>query len=162
MPSEAIESIPALRALQAHDPEALTGASAELGEALGWVRPEKIEAACRFLKDEQGFERLVGITAIDRYPLEPRFEVVYLLHSIRHNSRLKLKVALRGESPTIATVTGVWAGANWYERETWDMFGIRIEGHPNLKRLLMPEEWEGYPLRRDFPIHGHKYSYKDE
>jgi len=148
--------------LEAWNHEAFTGWSTELGEALAWVRPEKIVDLCRYLHDEQGFERLSGVTAIDRYPLEPRFEVLYLLHSISRNLRLKLKVALPGSDPVVPTVTTVWEGANWYERETFDLFGVRFEGHPNLKRLLLPEDWEGHPLRRDFPVHGHKYSYQNE
>ena len=149
-------------ALEAWDRDALAGWSTELGETLVRIQPEKIVEVCRYLRDEQGFERLSGVTAIDRYPLEPRFEVLYLLHSISHNARLKLKVALPGSNPVLPTVTPVWEGANWYERETFDLFGVRFEGHPNLKRLLLPEDWVGHPLRRDYPVHGHKYSYQNE
>lgn len=159
---EPLQSLPVPAALEAWDPQAIVGGSLELGETLLWVVPEKIVAVCRELHENLGFERISGVTAIDRYPLEPRFEVVYLVHSISRNLRLKLKVALPGADPAVSSVTPVWAGANWYEREAFDLFGIRFEGHPNLKRILMPEGWEGHPLRRDFPTHGHKYSYQNE
>jgi len=159
---EPLQSLPVPAALEAFDPQAIAGGSVELGETLLWIAPGRIVEACRCLKDTQGFERLCGVTAIDRYPLEPRFEVVYLVHSISRNIRLKLKVSLPGADPAVASVTSVWEGANWYEREAFDLFGIRFEGHPNLKRIMMPDNWEGHPLRRDFPTHGHKYSYQNE
>ena len=132
------------------------------GQAVLFVDPARIVAASAFLKNQQKFERLVGVTAIDRHPAEPRFEVVYLLHSVSRNERLRLKCRIAGENPEIDSVVGVWAGANWYEREVWDLFGIRFRNHPDLRRILMPDEWEGHPLRRDFPVHGYKYSYQDE
>ncbi len=153
---------PLLAALEAWDLHAFSRPPEAAGELLVWVVPARIADVCRYLRDEQGFERLSGLTSIDRYPLEPRFEAVYLLHSIARNIRLKLKVALPGADPALPSVTSVWEGANWYEREAFDLFGIRFEGHPNLKRILMPEEWQGHPLRRDFPVHGHKYTYQDE
>jgi NADH-quinone oxidoreductase subunit C len=159
---EPLQSLPVPAALEAWDPQAIVDGSLELGETLLWVAPGKIVAACRELRDNQGFERICGVTAIDRYPLEPRFEVVYFVHSISRNIRLKLKVSLPGADPAVESVTPVWPGADWYEREVFDLFGIRFEGHPNLKRIMMPEGWEGYPLRRDFPTHGHKYSYQNE
>jgi NADH-quinone oxidoreductase subunit C len=159
---EPLQSLPVPAALEAWDPQAIVDGSLELGETLLWVAPEKIVAVCQELRDNLGFERICGVTAIDRYPMEPRFEVVYFVHSISRNIRLKLKVALPGADPAVSSVTPVWAGANWYEREAFDLFGIRFEGHPNLKRIMMPEGWEGHPLRRDFPTHGHKYSYQNE
>jgi NADH-quinone oxidoreductase subunit C len=149
-------------ALEAWDAEALTGGSLENGEVTLWVQPGKIAAVCAYLKQQLQFNRVSGITAIDRYPLEPRFEVVYLLHSIPGNQRLKLKVALESGDPQVESVTSVWAGADWYEREAFDLFGITFTRHPDLRRIMMPDYWEGHPLRRDFPVHGHKYSYKDE
>jgi NADH-quinone oxidoreductase subunit C len=105
---------------------------------------------------------VAGITCIDRHPLEPRFEVLYLLHSLERNERLKLKVTAGGTSPAVETVTGVWAGADWYEREVFDLFGVTFTGHPDLRRIMMPEGWDGHPLRKDFPVHGHRYSYQNE
>lgn len=149
-------------ALEAWDAEAVTGGSHEFGETTLWVAPAKIVAVCRHLKEQFHYVRLAGLSCTDRYPMEPRFEVFYLLHSIERNERLRLKVALGGEAPQLESVTGVWAGADWYEREAYDLFGVVFHGHPNLKRLMMPEDWVGHPLRKDFPVHGHKYSYQNE
>jgi len=97
---------------------------------------------------------LSSVTAVDRYPAEPRFEVVYHLHSVERNLRVRLKCRLGGENPQIESVTSVWRGANWYEREVFDLFGIRFNGHPDLRRIMMPEDWEGHPLRKDYPVTG--------
>jgi NADH-quinone oxidoreductase subunit C len=140
---------------------AITGVSVELGETTLWVAREKIIDVCRDHK-EQGFTRLSGISVIDRYPAEPRFEVFYLLHSIAKNERLKLKVALESGESELESVCSVWSGADWYEREAFDLFGIRFRNHPDLRRIMMPDDWQGHPLRRDFPTHGHKYSYQNE
>jgi NADH-quinone oxidoreductase subunit C len=162
MLNEALADVAIAQAIEAWDLTAIMGGSVEHGEIRLWIEPGRIVDVCRFLHEEQGFERLSGISAIDRYPLEPRFEAIYLLHSISRNQRLTLKVALPGADPAVASVTGVWPGANWYERETFDLFGIRFDGHPDLKRIMMPENWEGHPLRRDFPVDGYKYGYQDQ
>lgn len=159
---EPLQSLPVPAALEAWDPQAITGGSLDLGETLLWVAPEKLVPVCLQLRDNLGFERLCGMTAIDRYPMEPRFEAVYFVHSISRNTRLKLKVALPGADPAVESVTSVWTGANWYEREAFDLFGIRFEGHPNLKRIMLPDSWEGHPLRRDFPTDGYRYGYQNE
>jgi NADH-quinone oxidoreductase subunit C len=91
---------------------------------------------------------------VDRFPLEPRFEVNYHLVSLEMQARLRLKVRLPGNEPVVTSVTPVWPTANWHERETFDLFGIRFDGHPDLRRILMPDEWEGYPLRKDYPVTG--------
>ena len=95
---------------------------------------------------------LAELTAVDFWPREPRFELVYILVSIAHRLRLRLKVRLHGGDPHVATVSGVWPAANWLEREVWDLFGIAFDGHPDPRRLLMPEDWEGFPLRKDYPV----------
>jgi NADH-quinone oxidoreductase subunit C len=148
-------------ALEAHDPSAITGGNFDRGEVTLLVDAAKIAAVCHFLKYEQEYIRLCTVTALDHYPMEPRFEVVYHLHSLAKNHYLRLKCAL-AEGATIPSATSVWRGANWYEREVFDLFGIVFEGHPNLTRILMPEGWEGHPLRKDFPTHGNKYSYQHE
>ena len=102
--------------------------------------------------------RLSGLTGVDWYPLEPRFEIVYLIHSIEKNSRVRLKCKVSGDDPNIDSVTSVWPGANWYEREVFDLFGVNFRNHPHMRRIMMPDDWEGHPLRRDYPIHGHRYS----
>jgi NADH-quinone oxidoreductase subunit C len=98
------------------------------------------------------FTLLIEVTAVDYSPREPRFELIYLLVSMEHRTRLRLKVRLPGTGPEVATVSGIWPAANWLEREVWDLFGIVFQGHPDPRRLLMPEDWEGYPLRKDYPV----------
>ncbi len=107
---------------------------------------------CRALHDrtELGFVLLADITAVDWWPREPRYDVVYHLSSL--TQRLRVKVSIDGNAPRLPTVQSVWPAAGWLERETWDMFGIVFEGHGDLRRLLMPDEWEGHPLRKDFPV----------
>ena len=107
---------------------------------------------CRALRDhhELGFLLLADVTAVDWWPQEPRYEVVY--HVSSPTQRLRVKVPVDGNAARLPTVQSVWPAAGWLERETWDMFGVVFEGHGDLRRLLMPEEWEGHPLRKDFPV----------
>lgn len=115
--------------------------------------PEYIVAASRALRDAHTFEQLSAITAVDYWPEQtPRFHVIYQFHSISKQMRLEVRVPLEGNEPAVDTLTEVYPGANWMERELWDMFGIRAEGHPDLRRLLMPYDWEGHPLRKDYPL----------
>ena len=139
-------------AVGAFDADAVRAGRLDRGELTLEIAPGKIASVCGFLKYDQQFVRLSTVTAVDRYPSEPRFEVVYHLHSIEHNSRVRLKCRVRGEDPVIDSVTGVWRSADWYEREVFDLFGIRFLGHPDLRRILMPDDWEGYPLRKDYGI----------
>jgi len=141
-------------AVGAFDADAVRAGRLDRGELTLEIAPGKIASVCGFLKYDQQFVRLSTVTAVDRYPSEPRFEVVYHLHSIEHNSRVRLKCRVRGEDPVIDSVTGVWRSADWYEREVFDLFGIRFLGHPDLRRILMPDDWEGYPLRKDYPVTG--------
>ncbi len=132
------------------------------GETTLIADPARINEFCAYLKHDEKFVRLSGITAVDWHPAEPRFEVVYHLHSIEKNPRLRVKCRLSGDNPEIDSVCSVWRGADWYEREVFDMFGIGFRNHPNLQRILMPLDWEGYPLRKDYPVHGYKYSYPSD
>jgi len=141
-------------AVGAFDADAVRAGRLDRGELTLEIAPGKIASVCGFLKYDQQFVRLSTVTAVDRYPSEPRFEVVYHLHSIEHNSRVRLKCRVRGEDPVIDSVTGVWRSADWYEREVFDLFGIRFLGHPDLRRILMPDDWEGHPLRKDYPVTG--------
>ena len=118
------------------------------------IDPARIVDVCRFLKDTQQYVRVSTVTGVDRYPAEPRFEVVYHLHSVERNERLRLRCRLAGSHPEIDSVTGVWRAANWYERETFDLFGISFRNHPDLRRIMLTEDFEGHPLRKDFPITG--------
>jgi NADH-quinone oxidoreductase subunit C len=123
-----------------------------------YVERSAIREACALLRDDSNcpFNYLSDITCVDWHPSEPRFEVVYQLLSIPNKERVRLKVRLSGETPTVESVTAVWPGANYFEREVFDLFGVRFSGHPYLRRLLMPEDWEGYPLRKDYPVEGYR------
>jgi NADH-quinone oxidoreductase subunit C len=162
MIAEEILNDPVARQLSEHAPGAIVEGNLALGELTLYIDPPRIASVCNHLKNEQKFVRLSSVTAVDWFPAEPRFEVVYHLQSIERNLRVRLKCRISGERPEIESVTPVWRGANWYERETFDLFGIQFRGHPDLKRLLMPEDWEGHPLRKDYPVHGYKYSYQSE
>ena len=142
------------RAVEEFDSTALVGGKLDRGEVTLEIAPEEIVHVCRFLKTEQQFERLSTVTAVDRYPEQPRFELVYHMHSITANLRVRLKCRLAGDRPQIDSVTPVWRAANWYEREIFDLFGIRFVGHPDLRRIMMPDDWEGHPLRKDYPVTG--------
>ncbi len=133
-----------------------------LGETTLIADPARIVDLCRYLKETEGFIRLSSITAVDWHPAEPRFEVVYHLHSVEPIRRLRVKYWVSGSNAEADSVTSVWRAANWYEREIFDMFGIGFRNHPNLVRILMPTDWEGYPLRKDYPVHGYKYEYAKE
>jgi len=115
---------------------------------------DTLPEVARALRDrpELAFDLLAELTAADYWPSEPRFELVYILVSIANRTRLRLKVRLNADDPHVATVTGVWPAANWLEREVWDLFGIAFDGHPDPRRLLMPEDWTGFPLRKDYPV----------
>ena len=158
---EVRQQFPAVAAIEAQNSAWITEVRAQAGQVSVYVEPSAIVESCRFLKDARKY-RLSGITGIDWHPREPRFEVLYLLHSIELKERLRLKCRLHGESASVESVTSVWEGANWYERETWDLFGIEFRNHPNLTRIMMPDGWEGHPLRKDFPVHGHRYTYSEE
>jgi NADH-quinone oxidoreductase subunit C len=119
-----------------------------------YVARDDLVRVARVLRDRPDlrFAFLAELTAVDYYPREPRFEVVYILVSIEHRLRLRLKVRLRGDDARLETVSALWPAANWLEREVWDLFGIVFHGHPDPRRLLMPEDWEGFPLRKDYPV----------
>jgi NADH-quinone oxidoreductase subunit C len=117
---------------------------------------EHIRPLCDFLMSDAflAFTYLSDVTGVDRFPIEPRFELNYHLLSLSRRDRVRLRVRLPGEDPVVESVVSVWPTANWHEREIFDLFGIRFEGHPNLTRMLLPDDWEGYPLRKDYPVEG--------
>ncbi|MEE8416455.1 MAG: NADH-quinone oxidoreductase subunit C [Desulfobacterales bacterium] len=124
------------------------------------VKKNALLLICRFLKNDPEFKMnyLVDVLGVDYVPASPRFEVVYHLYSIPKRHRIRLKVKLNdGES--VPSVTGIWQSANWPERETYDMFGITFDRHPDLKRIYMAPDWEGFPLRKDYPLRGYKDQY---
>ncbi|HEX5422983.1 MAG TPA: NADH-quinone oxidoreductase subunit C [Candidatus Acidoferrales bacterium] len=128
------------------------------GETTVVVPRQHLISAVEFLAGEPSlkFSFLSDLSGVDRFPLEPRFEVNYHLLSIEKRLRLRLKVKLSSADPVVHSVTGVWPTANWHEREVFDMFGVQFEGHPDLRRILMPDEWEGHPLRKDYPTEGYR------
>jgi NADH-quinone oxidoreductase subunit C len=134
-------------------PGAAFEASPSIDFATIYVPVERLVDACRALREtrELSFEMLIEVTAVDFFPRTPRFEVVYHLGSISNRLRLRLKVRVP-EGASVPTVQGVWPAAGWPEREVWDMFGIVFDGHPDLRRILMPEDWTGHPLRKDYPV----------
>jgi len=143
--------------------EAVPGAQFEAApsvdlQATVYVSRDDVPGVMRALHDraDLAFAFLAELTAADFWPREPRFELMYLLVSLAHRHRLRVKVRLNGTDPHVATVSDVWPAANWLEREVWDLFGIAFDGHPDPRRLLMPEDWEGYPLRKDYPVQIHK------
>ena len=135
----------------------VAGAVYEAGRSVDfatiYVRAESLVETCLVLRDAPSlrFNVLTEVTAADYLPREPRFEVVYHLLSIPIRLRLRVKVRVPGDG-SVPTVQSVWRGAGWLEREVWDMFGIVFDGHPDLRRLLMPEDWEGHPARKDYPV----------
>jgi NADH-quinone oxidoreductase subunit C len=157
MVSEELKSQSDVAALLAANPEYLADAKFDRGELTVVVPAEHIVAVGQLLKSKQEYIRLSTVTAVDFYPAEPRFEVVYHLHSLARNTRLRVKCKLPGAQPEIDSLTGVWRSANWYERETFDLFGVVFRNHPDLTRIMMPDDWEGYPLRKDYPVTGPRY-----
>lgn len=152
------ESHPVVRRLQEHNPHWAAETILFRGEWTIVVPREHIRAAAEFLcgDAELQFSFITDVTGVDRYPVEPRFELNYHLLSIERRVRLRLKVRVPGSNPVVDSVTSVWPGANWHEREVFDMFGVRFEGHPDLRRILMPLDWEGHPLRKDYPVEGYR------
>ena len=150
---EQLKSHPALARLLDWNAAVLQGVKFDREELTIWVDRGSIRDACAVLRDDPAcpFNYLADLTAVDWYPNEPRFEVVYHLLSIPKKERVRLKVRLDGSSPVIESITSVWPAANFYEREVFDLFGVRFTGHPHLERLLMPNNWEGHPLRKPAP-----------
>lgn len=124
------------------------------GETTVVVKKEEIVAICTFLRDAEGFNFLTDLCGVDYLGQSPRFMVVYHLYNLETKERLRVKVGVAEDDPRVDTVTGVWGTANWHERECWDLMGISFNNHPDLRRILMPADWEGHPLRKDYPLQG--------
>ena len=105
---------------------------------------------------QAGYTFLEDVTAVDWYPSEPRFQITYHILSMSLKERIRLTVRLDGEDAALDSITGVWPSANFYEREVFDLFGVRFAGHPNLTRIMMPTDWNGHPLRKDYPVEGYR------
>ena len=157
-PTLDLEQNPVVRKLRAWDPQATGEARAFRDELTVVVPREHLRRVCEFLRSdpELQFAFLSDITGVDRFPIEPRFEVNYHLVSLARRERLRLKVGVAGSDPVVESVISIWPGADWHEREIFDLFGVRFDGHPDLRRILMPDNWEGHPLRKDYPVEGYR------
>lgn len=144
---------PALRRLLEALPEVVQETHAQLGDATAVVDGARILDVLRLLRDDRDlrFEMLSDVTAVDYLPRLPRFEVVYHLYSVAHNQRVRIKACIAENAAVIPSAVPLYASANWLEREVFDLYGIRFEGHPDLRRLLLYDEFEGHPLRKDYP-----------
>jgi NADH-quinone oxidoreductase subunit C len=141
-----------LRRLLGILPDAIVETHARLGDATAVVEPGRLVEVMRQLRDDESFafEMLTDLTAVDYLGREPRFEVVYHLYSVSRNRRLRVKTRVPETSPEVDTLVQLWPSANWMEREVWDLYGIRFRGHPDLRRILLYDDFEGHPLRKDY------------
>jgi NADH-quinone oxidoreductase subunit C len=155
---EQLKNHPAVARLLAWNPQVVEGVKFDRDEMSIYVERSAIREACVLLKEDSvcPFNVFSDLTCVDWYPSEPRFEVIYHLLSIANKERVRLKVKLNSSSSALESITSIWPGANYFEREVFDLFGIRFTGHPYLRRILMPEDWEGYPLRKDYPVEGYR------
>jgi NADH-quinone oxidoreductase subunit C len=155
---EKLKTHPAVATLLAWNPSAVTGAKFDRDEMSIYLDRSYLREACALLRDHPdcAFNFLSDVTCVDWFPAEPRFEVIYHLLSIPKKERVRLKVRVESASLAVESVMPVWPAANYFEREVFDLFGIRFIGHPYLRRLLMPEDWEGHPLRKDYPVEGYR------
>ena len=161
---EGLPEHPAIKALEASsidawNPQSFLDARYDFGELTLTVAPEAIRAACEAVK-KAGYNFFEDMTAVDWFPASPRFQLSYHILSHAFKERIRLRAMIDepdpGTQPTIDSITPVWPGANYYEREVFDLFGIRFAGHPDLRRILMPDDWKGYPLRKDYPVEGYR------
>ena len=155
---EQVKNHPAVARLLGWKDSAIQSVKFDRDEMTIYLDRSDIREACALLRDDPScpFDLLSDVTCVDWYPSEPRFEVVYHLLSIPKKQRVRLKVQLNSSSPSVDSITPVWPGANFFEREVFDLFGVRFAGHPYLRRIMMPEDWEGHPLRKDYPVEGYR------
>lgn len=155
---EQLKNHPAVARLLGWKDTAIQSVKFDREEMTIYVDRSDIREACALLRDDPTcpFNFLSDVTCVDWYPSEPRFEVLYHLLSIPKKERVRLKVRLNSSSPAVDSITSVWPGANYFEREVYDLFGVRFAGHPYLRRIMMPEDWEGHPLRKDYPVEGYR------
>src|SRR5438067_8530622 len=155
---EQLKGHPAVARVAGWNPRAVEGVKFDRDEMTIYVERSAIRQASALLRDNPNcpFNYLSDITCVDWLPSEPRFEVIYHLLSIPNKERVRLKVKLSGETPALDSVTSLWPGANSFEREVFDLFGVRLNSHPYLRLLLIPENWERHPLRTDYPVEGYR------
>jgi NADH/F420H2 dehydrogenase subunit C len=164
--TEVVEAPPveediAVRKLRAALPDVVLGVQEFLGQLSVTVDPARIVEVCTLLKTDRElqFDQLMDVTVVDYLSRTPRFDVVYQLLSHPRKTRLRLKAPVSESAPSLPSVTGVWRSANFAEREAYDLFGISFDGHPDLRRILLPEHWEGHPLRHDHPVGGEEVGF---
>ena len=152
---DALHEHPAVRALLDWNAEAVADALVDRGELTLTVVAEEVVQATEALR-QAGYNYFEDMTAVDWLPSSPRFQLSYHFVSHALKERVRLRAFVDGDAPVIDSITPNWPSANYFEREVFDLFGIRFEGHPNLRRIMMPDEWEGYPLRKDYPVEGYR------
>lgn len=145
----------AVASLLAALPDAILDAVFDRNELTLTIAKDQIRAAARTVQ-QAGYNFLEDVTCVDWYPSEPRFHVIYHILSHSLKERVRLVAQVDSVDPSIDSITSVWPSANFYEREVWDLFGVRFNSHPNLRRIMMPEEWQGHPLRKDYPVEGYR------
>jgi NADH-quinone oxidoreductase subunit C len=155
---ELLKDRPAVAKLLGWRKEALQAAKWDRNELTLWIDRHSLREVCAGLRDDDStsFNFLSDITCVDWYPSEPRFEVVYALLSHKYKQHIRLKVKLSGDDTVVDSLTELWPGADMFEREVFDLFGIRFQGHPYLRRIMMPDDWKGHPLRKDYPVEGYR------
>ena len=146
---------PAVKAILVWKPEALADAKYDRGELTLTIAAEEVRSAAATVQ-AAGYNFFEDVTAVDWFPSSPRFQLSYHIVSHTYKERIRLRVLLDGEAPVVDSITSVWPSANFYEREVFDLFGIAFEGHPNLRRIMMPDDWQGHPLRKDYPVEGYR------
>jgi NADH-quinone oxidoreductase subunit C len=152
---EAMPEHPAVKAVLAWNPEALADAKFDRDELTLTIVAGQIRDAAVTVQ-AAGYNFFEDVTAVDWFPSSPRFQLSYHIVSHTYKERIRLRVMVDGDAPAVESITSVWPAANFYEREVFDLFGIRFEGHPNLKRIMMPDDWAGHPLRKDYPVEGYR------
>jgi NADH-quinone oxidoreductase subunit C len=145
----------AIKAILAWKAQALTDAKFDFGELTMTIAPEEIRGACAAL-EAAGYNFFEDMTAVDWFPASPRFQLSYHLLSHELKDRIRLHVMIDEPDLSVDSIVPVWAGANYYEREVFDLFGIHFAGHPDLRRIMMPDDWKGHPLRKDYPVEGYR------
>jgi NADH-quinone oxidoreductase subunit C len=152
---EGLAAHPAVKAILAWNSAALVDAKFDRGELTLTIAAGQIRAAAAMVQaaDYNFFE---DVTAVDWFPSTPRFQLSYHILSHLYKDRIRLRVLVDGDAPAVESITSVWPSANFYEREVFDLFGIRFDGHPDLRRIMMPDEWQGHPLRKDYPVEGYR------
>jgi len=152
---EGLPDHPALKAILAWNPAALTDAKFDRSELTLTIVAEEIRAAAAAVQ-AAGYNFFEDMTAVDWFPSSPRFQLSYHILSHSYKERIRLRVLVEEANASVESITPVWPAANYYEREVFDLFGVRFEGHPNLRRILMPDDWVGHPLRKDYPVEGYR------